>query len=302
MKKLIILLVLGLVLVSGCAEDSISDEEVAKAIEDYKEQEKKPQQTVRDLLEEDMYRCEKEAECGWVIANCCSENAGAIWLCANENKSIPAVEERCSKGGYGCEQVERPKPTTPCGCVDGECQLQEEMKDDKEILILQTNYSNCNQYLTGGNDSIVQSFKFNFSKLTRAFFFSVLPMRANKNPKSQVILHIRESNITGEDITNLTKNMKDIKDQEWTEWDFPDIDIDKDKTYFFVFECPNCVYLMCVALAGSSCGNTNEIICFYYQKNDVYSNGNYGYKGYETGYSFKPEYDWDLAFKIYGFE
>ena len=169
-----------------------------------------------------------------------------------------------------------------------------------DLLLSQTDNSNGNLYLFDGRSLIAQSFRFNFSVLTRAFFLSYLPMKANKNPKSQVILHIRKGSVNGEEITNVTKNMKDINDSDWVEWNFPYVTINRSMMYFFVFECPDCKYVLCTANVGSSCGSTNEDITFLYQKSDVYTEGNYWYKGFETDYIIKPEYDWDLAFKIYG--
>jgi hypothetical protein len=166
----------------------------------------------------------------------------------------------------------------------------------EELLLSQTNRSDGGQYLFVEGNIQAQNYRFNFSEITKALFFSNLPMRSNKNPQSHVILHIREDNFNGKEVSNLTKEMKNIKDNNWTEWDFPDVNIDKNKEYYFIFECPDCVYVLCAGW----CESKNEIISFEYQKSNVYSEGNYWYKGIETDDSIEPEYDWDLAFKIYG--
>ncbi len=61
--------------------------------------------------------CSADSECGWVSTNCCSENAGADWSCANKEET----NIDCPSNPV-CPQVISPKPTSSCVCTNGECQ------------------------------------------------------------------------------------------------------------------------------------------------------------------------------------
>ena len=60
-------------------------------------------------------QCDLDFECEWMITNCCTENAGASWECANPQRS------QITCGQLVCPQVISPKPTVSCSCVQGTC-------------------------------------------------------------------------------------------------------------------------------------------------------------------------------------
>lgn len=62
-------------------------------------------------------RCFTNLECQWKIMNCCTEEKGATWECANI-KSFN--ETKCPKFVI-CPNISSPKPSSPCGCEEGEC-------------------------------------------------------------------------------------------------------------------------------------------------------------------------------------
>jgi len=65
-----------------------------------------------------MKQCYFNSDCDWQIINCCPENAGAFWQCANlKNFTRPD----CSSMLVLCPQVISPKPETSCGCEKGNC-------------------------------------------------------------------------------------------------------------------------------------------------------------------------------------
>jgi len=66
--------------------------------------------------------CQSNEDCGWMITNCCPENAGAKWECVNLKtyKSKPCPKDII------CPQVISPKPTIECICVRGRCAYEAE--------------------------------------------------------------------------------------------------------------------------------------------------------------------------------
>jgi hypothetical protein len=62
-------------------------------------------------------RCFFDLDCGWVIVNCCPEQAGARWECMNLKTFKPP---KCPKGIL-CPQVLSPKPELGCMCHDWSC-------------------------------------------------------------------------------------------------------------------------------------------------------------------------------------
>jgi len=60
--------------------------------------------------------CSSNADCSWLITNCCSENAGAHWECLNKETYID-----CKSRETLCIQVISPKPSSSCSCVNNVC-------------------------------------------------------------------------------------------------------------------------------------------------------------------------------------
>ncbi len=67
--------------------------------------------------EEVVYSCDEDADCRWVSTNCCPENEGANWECVNEEET----ELDCPENTI-CPQVISPRPTSPCECIEGDCE------------------------------------------------------------------------------------------------------------------------------------------------------------------------------------
>jgi len=61
--------------------------------------------------------CTNNADCDWVLTNCCKETAGGLWDCVNlKNYKAPECQENVI-----CPQVLSPRPLTSCMCKDGGC-------------------------------------------------------------------------------------------------------------------------------------------------------------------------------------
>jgi len=103
-KKLLILLILVGIFISGCDTPK-------------KNQEIKIENDIRNIE----FSCVSDNECDWMITNCCPEMNGAIWKCVNKIESKIVCPER----GYGCEDSENPMPLEPCDCIDNRCQEKE---------------------------------------------------------------------------------------------------------------------------------------------------------------------------------
>ncbi len=166
------------------------------------------------------------------------------------------------------------------GCVD-----VKEPEEEGELLLSQEDYTNCNIYLDGySSTTLSQNFKIDARKLTKAEFI------ATGSGNKKVILHLREDSIYGSEITNMTKNINDTLKDKWVEWDFPDIIINSSKTYFFVFECPECAFYIGIPEGYIP---ESQIICFWYANTEIYPKGNYWLNN-------ESEKDRDMAFKLFG--
>lgn len=177
------------------------------------------------------------------------------------------------------------------GCIEEKATLEPEIDghgsiSGKVLKVTQKQYSNCNHYMLG-NITQVQSFTVPFSILTSGSFISSI---AGIN--GNVTVHIRANNASGREITNLTENLGNLTENAWEVWDFPDAEVDNSTTYYAVFECPNCDVILSIPEAPLP--PLTNIICFWYEKSDVYPNGSYWYDG--TPYS-----EWDLAFEFNGY-
>jgi len=62
--------------------------------------------------------CVSDADCDWVITNCCPEVAGAYWECVN----LRTWEAPTCPPDVICPQVLSPKPEKPCRCEAGKCE------------------------------------------------------------------------------------------------------------------------------------------------------------------------------------
>lgn len=183
-----------------------------------------------------------------------------------------------------CEKISHDEPNVKPSV--SACKNEIGKKENEEILSLQTNYTNCNTYLNGWSAlKLSQSFRIDAKKLTKAEFI------ATGTGSEEIILHLREEGINGTEITNMTKSINDALKDRWIEWDFTNVPIEPDKTYFFVFECPKCVHM--ASIPESPNPAQSHIICFWYAKSDVYSEGNYWLNDESIN-------DWDMAFKLYG--
>jgi len=61
--------------------------------------------------------CTNNADCDWVLTNCCKETAGGLWECVNlKNYKAPECQQNVI-----CPQVISPRPTEACACKEGEC-------------------------------------------------------------------------------------------------------------------------------------------------------------------------------------
>lgn len=60
--------------------------------------------------------CQSSEDCDWIITNCCDEDEGAEWGCANKKRSgvdCPA--------GIVCDEEESLKPDSDCLCFSNQC-------------------------------------------------------------------------------------------------------------------------------------------------------------------------------------
>jgi hypothetical protein len=72
--------------------------------------------TIQPRLPQIVYSCETDEDCDWLSVNCCLESAGADWKCVSKQSDVS-----CEGVHPICQQVVRPKPTSPCICSEGVC-------------------------------------------------------------------------------------------------------------------------------------------------------------------------------------
>lgn len=164
------------------------------------------------------------------------------------------------------------------GCIfnqDSGALLISQEKHDKSVVEIDNFYK----------IRVSQSFKVNAEKITKAEFLPV------GDGWEYVILSVREGGIEGKELSRMEKRINETERSAWDEWDFPDVKIDSNKEYFFVFRCPDCKNVGCPAEDNFPC-DQSHLFGLKHNKQDNYPDGSYWLNNRKK--------EGDIAFRVYG--
>jgi len=153
-------------------------------------------------------------------------------------------------------------------------------------IFSQDKYIECNNYLTGENDRIFQSFNLNISTI------SSLTLRATTTNDVEISISILR-NRTGEEIFGINKKIKKSSDKEF-DVDMQGLLVEPNETYLLKLTCLNCVHKIGIPENNMF---ENKIVCFSYANQNHFNQGAYSYYG--VGFE-SDDPNLDLTFRLKG--